>query len=70
MNKDNENTYPLFIPIQCNFCNVHDVLLKKYKEYFINNNTINTNIVDVILLDLGISSYQIDNNINSITNMK
>jgi len=53
----NDTNYPTFIPIQCNFCNVHDFLQKHHSEYFQDTTTA---IIDGILLDLGVSSYQID----------
>lgn len=52
------NTKPLFIPVESNFCDLHNkipsILHPATQEPIV------TNGVDGILLDLGVSSYQID----------
>lgn len=70
-------SHPIFIPVQSNFRNLHKVIHKLEHPYLpntaliqnegiTNDDNYNTNRhsnrgVDAILLDLGVSSYQIDN---------
>ena len=55
----NNTNYPKFIPLHSNFCNVHN-MLQKHPEYFIQNGKPNFHQIDGILLDLGVSSHQIN----------